>query len=169
MRYGGVAWAPALVVLVALVGGVACADPSVGGPGALSADERAAIAAEVRDAVDAFARAERRRDTETIVGFVAPGFYMYGDGVRSDYETVTAQMRATIPTLRRFDTTWSDVEVNVLGRDHAFTSMLFQDAITDAQGVTTRLRGPSTMVWRRIDGAWRIIYVDADHYPEPPP
>ncbi len=55
--------------------------------------------------------------------------------------------------------------MNVLSRDTAFTTMIFRDAITDGDGVTTRVRGPITMVWKRIDGEWLIIFVDSDHYP----
>ncbi len=149
-------------VLLILVATISCAPPPV----TVTDAERATIAEEVRGRLDAFADAERRIDVEAVVSFVAPGFYMYGDGVRSEHDEVVAQMRAGLPTLQRFETTWSDIEVNVLSHDTAFTTMTFQDAITDGGGVTTRMRGPSTMVWRRIDGEWLITFVDADHYPD---
>ncbi len=117
-------------------------------------------------AVDAFADAERRRDVEAILDFIAPDFYMYADGARVDYESVAAQIRSTMPALQRFETTWSDVEVTVLARDQAFVSLVFRDIVTDGDGVTTRLRGPTTFVWSLRDGSWRIIYADADHYPD---
>jgi hypothetical protein len=68
--------------------------------------------------------------------------------------------------LQRFETTWSDVEVTVLARDQALVSLVFRDRVTDGDGVTTRLRGPTTFVWSLRDGDWLIIYADADHYPD---
>jgi ketosteroid isomerase-like protein len=118
--------------------------------------------------VDAFLDAQRRRDPEAILAFLAPEFYMYVDGARSDYETVAAQIRATMPSLQKLETTWSDVEVTVLARDHALVSLVFRDAVTDGAGSTTRLRGPTTLVWRLHQGNWVILYADADHYPDTP-
>ena len=69
---------------------------------------------------------------------------------------------------QRFETTWSDVDVTVLARDQALVSLVFRDALTGGDGVTTRLRGPTTFVWSRRDGDWRIIYADADQLPRPP-
>ena len=135
--------------------------------GSISDDERSEIERSVLAAVDGFADAERRRDVEAILAFIAPDFYMYADGDRVDYETVAGQIRSTMPALQRFETTWSDVEVTVLARDQALVSLVFRDAVTGGDGVTTRLRGPTTFVWSRRDGDWRIIYADADHYPDP--
>ena len=136
------------------------------GPPSLSETEQSQIEQEVRAALDAFADSERRLDAESAVSFLGPEFYMYADGTRIDGETVEAQIRATLPTLQRFDTTWSDIEVTVLGPELALVSLIFRDAITDAEGSTTRQKGPTTFVWRRLEGEWRILYVDADHYPD---
>ena len=149
------------LALAFTLSGVGC------GPGeSLSDDERSQIEGSVLAAVDAFADAERRRDVEAILALIAPDFYMYADGARVDYESVAAQIRSTMPALQRFETTWSDVEVTVLARDQAFVSLVFRDVVTDGDGVTTRLRGPTTFVWSLRDGSWRIIYADADHYPD---
>ncbi len=152
------------VALLCVIGAVAAG--CAADPAPMTAADRAAIAEEVGAALDAFADAERARDLDAMLSFLDPSFYMYGDGVRVDYDTVVAGMRATIPTLQRFETTWSDIEVNVVAPDYAFVTMIFRDAIPDDAGVTTRARGPNTFVWRRVEGQWRIIYVDADHYPD---
>jgi ketosteroid isomerase-like protein len=151
-----------LVLATSALAAACAAAPSPG----LTDAERDAIAADVRATVDAFADAERRQDVEALVDHLAPEFYMYGDGVRADYDTAVSQIRSSLPALQRFDTTWSGIEVTVLGRDHALVSMIFHDAITDAGGDTTRMWGPNTFVWRRVAGGWKLIYVDADHYPE---
>lgn len=137
-------------------------------PRTISEEERSRIESSVRAAVDGFQDAERRRDPDAILAFIEPEFYMYVDGARVDYETVAAQIRSTMPSLQRFETTWSDVEVTALARDHALVSLVFRDAVTDATGVTTRLKGPTTFVWRLRDDGWRLIYADADHYTDVP-
>lgn len=152
-------------ILLALALNAAACVPE---PTTISDDERSENERGVGAAVDAFAEAERRRDVEAILGFIAPEFYMYADGTRVDYESVTEQIRSTMPSLQRFETTWSNVEVTILARDHALVTMVFRDSVTDGDGVTTRRRGPTTFVWRLRGGDWRIIYADADHYPDAP-
>lgn len=122
----------------------------------------------VRAAVDGFADAERRRDVDAILEFIAPDFYMYADGTRVDHESVVEQIRTTMPSLQGLETTWSNIEVTLLGQDHALVTLVFRDEMTDANGVTSRLRGPTTFVWRRDESIWRIIYADAVHYPDVP-
>lgn len=139
---------------------VACSAPAD-----LTVADRVRIADEVRAAVDTFAQAERDLDVDELIATLAPDFYMYGDGVRADYASVVEQLRATIPSLERFDTTWSNVEVTVLSANYALVSMTFEDAIVAADGQVTRARGPNTFIWRRDESRWRLVYVDADHYP----
>lgn len=134
------------------------------GAGLVAAD-CAAIIRDVRAAVDAFADSQRRRDADAAIGFLAPDFYMYVDGTRAGYEAVVEQMRTTLPSLQSLETTWSDIELTVLGRDHVLVTLLFEDTITDADGQIMSLRGPTTLLWQRIGDAWRIRYADADHYP----
>lgn len=151
-------------VAVVVLSAIACAPEGR----SISDDERDRIESSLRAAVEAFRDAERRRDPEAILAFIAPEFYMYADGARADYETVAAQIRSNMPSLQRFETTWSDVEVTLLGQDHALVSFVFRDAVTDGAGDTTRRQGPTTFVWSFRDGEWRIIYADADHYPDAP-
>ena len=129
-----------------------------------SAAEAERIVAEVRAAVDAFAQAERDLDPEAALSFIAPGFTMYGDGQPAGYAEVAEGMPAFLRSLRRFDTTWSDIEVRPLGRDHALVSLVFHDEIEAADGTVTRQWGPNTFVWQRFGERWQIIYTDADHY-----
>ena len=90
---------------------------------------------------------------------------MYQDGKRVDRATVVVQVRATLPTLQRFEPEFRDVEVRALGSDFAVTSMTFHDTIVDADGRPTRSWGPNTMLWGRRGNGWQIEFVDADHYP----
>jgi len=139
---------------------VACAAPDH-----LTTAERRVIAAQVDSATRAFQAAERDRDAERVVAHLAPDFYMYNDGARTGYDSVVANIRTTMPTLRVFATEWHDVQVVVLGRNGAVASFTFEDMVVTAAGDTLRMTGPTTLVWRRQANDWRIAYADADHYP----
>ncbi len=135
-----------------------------GGPAFTDADRDAVVAA-VDSATRTFQQAERARDAERTIAHMAPSFYMYNDGVRQDYETTVAQIRASMPTFRHFEPAWSDVEVTVLGPEGAVVSLVFRDSIIDASGALLRFRGTSTLAWRRFGPDWHIVYADAVHYP----
>ncbi len=122
------------------------------------------VTAAVRSVIDTFVTAERERAPEDVIRFLASDFYMYVDGVRQEYDSVAAQIRSTMPALQRMEPTWEGVEVHALGQNHALVTLTFRDLIVDAAGDTIRLRGPTTLVWRRDGTAWKMIYADADHY-----
>ncbi len=97
---------------------------------------------------------------------LAPDFYMYVDGGRQGYDSVAAQIRGTMPALQRMEPTWDKVEVSALGPNHALATFTFRDLIVDGSGNRIRLRGPTTLVWRLDETGWKMIYADADHYPD---
>ncbi len=132
----------------------------------LSESESAAIVSEVTACTRAFEEAERQRDVEGLLAHLAPGFFMYQDGQRVDYEATVSQIRSSLPTLQVFDTEFSDVRVTVLGPAGAVVSLTFRDEITDAAGTTTRQRGATTLAWKRQGGSWRIVYAHAEHHPD---
>ena len=127
----------------------------------------AAVEAELRDALAAFEAAQRALDVDAVLGYLAEDFSMLHDGTRVDHAATVQQIRLTLPNLRAFEPRFEDIQVLVLGPDLALTSMTFRDAVTDALGVTHRQRGPSTLLWRRVQGDWRIVFADSDHYPDP--
>jgi len=126
------------------------------------------IAASVDSATRSFEQAQRARDPERVIAHLAPDFYMYGDGVRSDYAAVVAAMRRSFPTTRHVEPGFTDVQVKVLGRDAAVVSLRFRDSIMTASGDVLQWRGATTLVWERRRGEWRLTYADADHYPVEP-
>ena len=123
------------------------------------------MAAAVDSTVRSFRQAEMDLDPERAVAHLWPDFYMYADGVRSDYGSVRENILATMGNLRLFETEWTDVEVVPLGRNSALSSFLFRDSIIAGDGSLTQTQGPTTLIWERRDGQWRLIYADADHYP----
>ncbi len=125
---------------------------------------RATVTRSVDSALQAFAAAERSRDAERTVSHIAPDFYMYNDGNRVGYDSVAAQIRRTFPAMQRFDFTWEDIDIRLLGPQHAFVTFTFRDHITMNDGSTLRFRGPTTLVWERRGDDWLIIFADADHY-----
>ncbi len=130
----------------------------------LSADEHAEVVFSADSATRAFLDAELARDVERVISHLAPEFYMYVDGTRSDFDSVTAQIRRTFPTLTSFQAEFLDIEVIVLGRNGALVSTRFRDVITDTSGTTTRMRGATNFAWQRRGADWLMVYADADHY-----
>ena len=128
--------------------------------------EGESVTAAVQSATEAFLDAQRARAPEDAIRLLAPEFYMYADGVRLGYDSVTAQIRRTLPALTHLEPTWDRVEVRPLGPNHALVTATFRDFIIGAEGDTSRLRGPTTLVWRRYESGWKIIYADAVHYPD---
>jgi hypothetical protein len=51
----------------------------------------------------------------------------------------------------------------------ALVSMTFRDDVVDAAGTAVHQWGANTFLWKRMAGAWKLIYVDADHYAAAPP
>ena len=155
------------VLALAFVLALAACRPGPDSP--LTDAERRAIAASVDSVTWALEEAERSRDPERTIAYLAPDFYMYADGVRTPYDSVTASMRRTLGTMQHFEPGFAEVEVRVLGRNAALVSLTFRDSIITASGQTLQFRGPTTLIWERLQGAWRIVYTDADHYPVSPP
>ncbi len=127
---------------------------------------RAQVTASVEAAMRSFEAAERALDPEALVSHFAdlPDFHIYNDGQRLSYQAMAANIRAGFPKLRAIEGGFIDVHVFVLAWDAALATAVFREAITDAGGVTTRVHGAASWLWRRIEGHWRIVYGQADHY-----
>ena len=63
---------------------------------------------------------------------------------------------------------WTDLEITPVGSNAAVSSFLFRDSIVTREGELIRNRGPTTLVWQRRGGEWRVLRADADHYPLAP-
>ena len=136
------------------------------GPSTDAPHDSEGVTAAVRSVMDTFLAAQRERDAEEVVRLLAPDFYMYVDCGRQGYDSVAAQIRGTMPALQRMEPTWDKVEVSALGPNHALVTFTFRDLIVDGSGNRIRLRGPTTLVWRLDETGWKMIYADADHYPD---
>lgn len=143
----------------------ACGPSERIGQAPLTDAERAAVVSSVDSAVRAFRQADLELDGQRVVDHLWPEFYMYGDGVRSEYAAVRDNIQTFMAGLKSFDTEWSDVEVVPLGRDAALASFRFRDSIVTAEGALVRSQGPTTLLWQRRGSEWRLLYADADHYP----
>ena len=71
--------------------------------------------------------------------------------------------------MQHFEPGFAEVEVRVLGHDAALVSLTFRDSIITASGDLLQFQGPTTLIWERLEGQWRLVYADADHYPVSPP
>jgi len=128
----------------------------------------AAVRTAVEAKVWAFHAADTARDAETIVGMLWPDYEMLVDGQRVSFEAVPRGARQFMAGLRSFHTVWSDVKVVPLSEELAIASFIFRDSIVGADGGLTQSRGPTTFVWEKRRGEWRLRFGDADHYPVVP-
>ena len=142
-----------LSALVALaLGSGACADSG-------------RVVAEVEAAVWAFHAADTARDAAAVIDLLWPEYTMLADGAWIGYDDVVASSPEFMASLEVFHTVWTDLRVTPLGRNTAMSSFLFRDSILTRSGELIRARGPTTFVWERRGGQWRVLFGDADHYP----
>ncbi len=137
--------------------------------GPLTDAERRTIATTIDSLMGAFEEAERSRDPERLIAYLALDFYMYTDGIRTSYDSVAASMRRNLGAMQHFEPGFDNIEVRVLGRDAALVSLTFRDSVITASGDLLQFQGPTTLLWQRLEGQWRLVYADADHYPVSPP
>ena len=154
-----------LIVAVACLGSACSFEPI---PDGVSADEQSALIEEVEAAVWAFHAADTAMDAEGVIGLLWPEYYMLADGQRTGYEDVARGSRDFMAGLDLFATEWTDLRITPLGPDAAVASFQFRDSIITKSGELIRSQGPTTFVWERRAGEWRLVYADADHYPIDP-
>ncbi len=133
-----------------------------------SRDDEQQVVAEIEAAVWAFHAADTARDAEGVLALLWPDYTMLADGSRMTYEDVAAGSRAFMASLDLFHTEWTDLQIVPLGPGVALSSFQFRDSILTSTGEMIRSRGPTTFVWERRDGEWRVLFADADHYPIDP-
>jgi len=116
----------------------------------------------------AFHAADTARDAEAVIRLLWPEFTMLVDGARLDHGQVVRGSREFLASLELFHTDWSDLRITLLGTGAAVASFKFRDSIVTRTGEVIRSRGPTTFVWQRRGGDWRLLFADADHYPIDP-
>lgn len=156
---GRAAFTPVLATLT-----FACSPPSPP-PGTTEGE---ATIAEVEAAVWAFHAADTARNAEGVIDLLWPEYSMLADGQRVGYSDVVEGSRAFMASLELFHTEWTDLRVEPLGPGFALASFRFRDSILTADGSMIRNQGPTTFLWERRGGEWRLIFADADHYPLDP-
>jgi uncharacterized membrane protein SpoIIM required for sporulation/ketosteroid isomerase-like protein len=146
---------------------VGCADPGARSSEA-SMPQLSDITADVEAAVWAFHAADTARDAEAVLALLWPDFTMRVDGNHQDYGQIETASRDFMGSLEFFHTQWTDLRVVPLAPDVAVASFQFRDSILTAGGDLIRSRGPTTFVWERRSGVWRVRFADSDHYPIDP-
>jgi ketosteroid isomerase-like protein len=131
---------------------------------------KAETIAAVESRMRSFEAAERSRDPEALIAHFAPvpEFVIYNDGEPVTYQEMTVAVRATLPSLRSIEGGFQDLRVVPLGPDHALAHATFRETVVPGAGDAVRSRGAASWLWRRIDGAWRIVYGQVDHRPDQP-
>jgi len=161
MRFAG------LIPIVTLLWTACAGAPEQEAEGS-DAAERARVAADVETAVWTFHAADTARDAEAVTRLLWPEFTMLADGARLGHAQAVAGSREFMSGLVLFHTEWTDLQVTPLGPETAIASFVFRDSIVTRAGALIRARGPTTLVWQRRGGEWRVLFADADHYPIDP-
>ena len=162
-RRGGAA-AAILAIFLAHSG---CSDRPTSRPDSAEADY-SQLMAEVEAAVWAFHAADTTMSADGVINLLWPEDTMLVDGARVSYSDVVTGSRQFMATLALFHTDWTDLAIVPLGGDVAVSSFLFRDSILTKTGELIQSRGPTTFVWQRRGGEWRVLFGDADHYPVEP-
>lgn len=126
------------------------------------------VVQQVESVVWAFHAADTARNAEGVIDLLWPEFTMLVDGRRLTYPEVVEGSREFMATLESFHTEWSDLEIVPVGNDAAVSSFVFRDSIVTRAGEVDRAHGPTTFVWQKRAGEWRVLFTDADHYRDGP-
>jgi ketosteroid isomerase-like protein len=139
-----------------------------GGVGVVDNAQREIIVAAVEGRMRSYEAAYRDRDADRFLALLAsvPEFQMYDDGRPATYDQVAAGMRATFARFRSLESPFSNVRVSVLSAEYALVTATLNRAVTDNAGTVTRSHGAATVLWRRINGQWLIVYGQFDHRPD---
>lgn len=123
------------------------------------------ITKEVTAAVWEFHAADTARNAAAVIDLLWPEYTMLVDGHRITYADITENSPAYMASLALFHTTWAELEIIPIAEDAALSSFIFTDSILTKTGELTKAKGPTTFLWRKRNGEWRVRYGDADHYP----
>jgi len=127
--------------------------------------DKAKIIEEVESAVWAFHKADTSMNAEQIISLIWPECELLIDGNRITYSDMSAGSRSFMSSLDLFHSDWNDLRILPVSNNEAISSFIFRDSIISKDGTLTQSQGPNTFVWQKRSEEWRIIYVDADHYP----
>lgn len=128
----------------------------------------ASVRDEIETRVWTFHAADTAMNAEAVIGLLWPDYEMLVDGQRIGFDEVAQGSREFMASLESFATTWTGLQITPLSRDIAISSFQFRDSIVTSSGEVLQSRGPTTLVWERRNGEWRVRFGDADHYPVTP-
>lgn len=131
-------------------------------PNNFDADE---VKREVEKAVWTFHAADTSRNAKAVIDLLWPEYSMLADGNRIQYGDVANGSPQFMAGLNVFHTEWTELEIIPISATAALSSFLFRDSLVRVDGEIIKKQGPTTMLWEKRSGEWRLRYGDADHYP----
>jgi ketosteroid isomerase-like protein len=123
------------------------------------------ITKDIRSGIDAFHTADTSKNALAVINLLWPDFTMLVDGKRIAYEDAKNGSLSFMATLKTFHTEWSDIQIQLLADHIALSSFIFKDSIVAKSGELIKSQGPTTFIWEKRDGLWKVLYADSDHYP----
>ncbi|MCM8557753.1 YybH family protein [Sphingomicrobium sediminis] len=143
--------------LCLLAGLAACA------PGALTADERAAIAGEVEARFESLVAAAERGDTNAYFAHFDGGTFtaLNASGtVNTDFDLFRVDYLEASGAIEGYDALdFPKVEVRVLDRDTAVLVNEYQGRVRLGDGNVVAIAGGGQQVWQKTDGEWLMVSV----------
>lgn len=133
----------------------------------VTAAEHAGVEAEVREAVQAFNAAYLDDEVEAYFGRYADGALVYFYGARQDLSAYRSEWKEMIAAGGGVEKNeLSDLRIQVMpGGEVAVASYFVDYALRTPDGALETSKAFESEVWRKIDGAWKIVNL---HYSEIP-
>lgn len=126
---------------------------------ALTDSMRAQVSAQIRAAADSAIAGFNRRDPTVYLNQASTiRTYAENTTVYPDADSLARTVRALTSTVRSLDITLSgEPVIVVLTPDIGVYSSRFHQALTDSAGTTYTMNGVWSVVYQRMDGAWKIV------------
>ncbi len=145
-----------LVTTLLALGSFACAPQS----GAMSAEDEAAIATQVRQSYDVLTRAMAQADVEATMAFMAPNVILSFHGLVVDREGLEEALHAFYdPVSGQELGAFDPIQVDVLGPGAAVVTSANSQTTSYQDGTVSPLAMVArTMVWRQTPEGWRVVH-----------
>ncbi len=128
------------------------------GSGAMSDQDRATVAAGVRQADAAFWAALPSRNVDSVMAHFASNVVFADEGmIFPTRDSLTVAARATMGTERSAQVTVGDRRITVLGPDAAVLTTTFEEMVVDTAGGSATFKGAWSAVWQREHGRWLMV------------
>lgn len=127
----------------------------------LTVDQR-----QIADRVSTMFTAARTDDLAKFDSVIAPDFYIFDEGVRSNGEALMALVKAQHAAGKRYEWNVTEPDVHLSG-DTAWIAYVNKGSITDSSGTTNQKWLESAFLQKQT-GIWKIVFMHSTRVPTMP-